>query len=46
MRVVDEYTVAIPNYDGNGMYLSMGNLVQTIIGDFAKSSKSTELGNH
>lgn len=29
MRVVDEYTVAIPNYDGNGMYLSMGNLVQT-----------------
>jgi hypothetical protein len=27
VRVVDEHTVAWPNYDGNGMYLSMGNLV-------------------
>src|SRR2546421_6411143 len=26
VRVVDEHTVAFPNYDGNGMYLSMGNL--------------------
>jgi len=26
VRVVDEQTVAFPNYDGNGMYLSMGNL--------------------
>src|SRR3954462_15008818 len=26
VRVVDERTVAFPNYDGNGMYLSMGNL--------------------
>ena len=25
VRVVDEHTVAFPNYDGNGMYLSMGN---------------------
>jgi uncharacterized protein len=25
-RVLDEHTVAFPNYDGNGMYLSMGNL--------------------
>jgi predicted pyridoxine 5'-phosphate oxidase superfamily flavin-nucleotide-binding protein len=25
VRVVDEYTIAFPNYDGNGMYLSMGN---------------------
>jgi predicted pyridoxine 5'-phosphate oxidase superfamily flavin-nucleotide-binding protein len=24
--VTDEHTVAIPNYDGNGMYLSVGNL--------------------
>jgi hypothetical protein len=24
--VVDEHTVAFPNYDGNGMYLSLGNL--------------------
>ena len=26
VRVVDPSTVAFPNYDGNGMYLSMGNL--------------------
>lgn len=26
VRVVDEGTVAFPNYDGNGMYLTMGNL--------------------
>jgi predicted pyridoxine 5'-phosphate oxidase superfamily flavin-nucleotide-binding protein len=25
VRVLDERTVAFPNYDGNGMYLSMGN---------------------
>ncbi|HEY5600307.1 MAG TPA: pyridoxamine 5'-phosphate oxidase family protein [Candidatus Manganitrophaceae bacterium] len=28
IRVVDERTVAFPNYDGNGMYLSMGNILQ------------------
>lgn len=28
VRVVDEQTVAFPNYDGNGMYLSMGNLLR------------------
>ena len=27
VRVVDERTLAFPNYDGNGMYLSMGNLL-------------------
>jgi hypothetical protein len=26
VRVLDERTVAFPNYDGNGMYLSMGNM--------------------
>lgn len=26
VRVVDEHTLAFPNYDGNGMYLSMGNI--------------------
>jgi hypothetical protein len=26
--VLNERTVAFPNYDGNGMYLSMGNLLQ------------------
>jgi uncharacterized protein len=27
VRVLDERTVAFPNYDGNGMYLSIGNLL-------------------
>jgi predicted pyridoxine 5'-phosphate oxidase superfamily flavin-nucleotide-binding protein len=29
IRVVDPRTLAFPNYDGNGMYLSMGNIAQT-----------------
>src|SRR6476660_2718560 len=29
VKVVDEHTVAFPNYDGNGMYLSMGNVLET-----------------
>ena len=29
VRVVDEKTIAFPNYDGNGMYLSMGNVAET-----------------
>jgi uncharacterized protein len=33
VKVVDEQTVAFPNYDGNGMYLSMGNvLVNAAVG--------------
>jgi uncharacterized protein len=41
LRFVDETTVAFPNYDGNGMYLSMGNvLVNPAVGllfiDFAR----------
>ena len=27
VKVADEHTVAFPNYDGNGMYLSMGNVL-------------------
>ena len=27
VRVIDEHTIAFPNYDGNGMYLSMGNVL-------------------
>jgi predicted pyridoxine 5'-phosphate oxidase superfamily flavin-nucleotide-binding protein len=27
VSVVDEHTIAFPNYDGNGMYLSMGNVL-------------------
>lgn len=26
VRVLDEHTIAFPNYDGNGMFLSMGNV--------------------
>ncbi len=29
VQVVDSRTLAFPNYDGNGMYLSMGNIAQT-----------------
>lgn len=28
VRVVDERTLAFPSYDGNGMYLSIGNVLQ------------------
>jgi predicted pyridoxine 5'-phosphate oxidase superfamily flavin-nucleotide-binding protein len=28
VRVIDPHTVAFPNYDGNGMYLSMGNVME------------------
>lgn len=29
VRVLDVHTLAFPNYDGNGMYLSMGNILKT-----------------
>jgi predicted pyridoxine 5'-phosphate oxidase superfamily flavin-nucleotide-binding protein len=29
VRVLDEHTIAFPVYDGNGMYLTAGNLLQT-----------------
>lgn len=29
VRVVDDHTIAFPNFDGNGMYLSMGNVLAT-----------------
>jgi uncharacterized protein len=29
VRVIDDRTLAFPNYDGNGMYLSMGNVDAT-----------------
>lgn len=29
VRVLDERTITFPNYDGNGMFLSMGNVRQT-----------------
>ena len=29
VRVIDPRTIAFPNFDGNGMFLSMGNVLQT-----------------
>lgn len=29
VTVLDDLTLAFPNYDGNGMYLSMGNVAET-----------------
>lgn len=29
VRVLDERTLAFPSFDGNGMYLSLGNIAQT-----------------
>jgi predicted pyridoxine 5'-phosphate oxidase superfamily flavin-nucleotide-binding protein len=29
VRVIDDTTLVFPNYDGNGMYLSMGNVAET-----------------
>ena len=28
VRILDEHTLVCPSYDGNGMYLSLGNLLQ------------------
>jgi predicted pyridoxine 5'-phosphate oxidase superfamily flavin-nucleotide-binding protein len=30
VRVLDEHTIAFPNYDGNGMFLSAGNALRNI----------------
>lgn len=29
VQVLDQRTIAFPSYDGNGMYMSMGNVLQT-----------------
>ncbi len=29
VRVLDEQTIAFPSFDGNGMYLSLGNIAET-----------------
>jgi uncharacterized protein len=44
VRVVDDQTLAFPNYDGNGMYLSMGNIsanpeVGLLFIDFVKGNR-------
>ena len=40
VRVLDEHTVAFPNYDGNGMYLSMGNCSRTRTSECCSSTSS------
>jgi predicted pyridoxine 5'-phosphate oxidase superfamily flavin-nucleotide-binding protein len=50
IRVVDDRTLAFPNYDGNGMYLSMGNvLVNPAVGmlliDFERQRRMRVDGN-
>jgi len=44
VRVVDAHSIAFPNYDGNGMYLSMGNVacnpqVGLLFLDFERGSR-------
>ena len=44
VRVIDEHTLVFPNYDGNGMYLSMGNVashaqVGLLFIDFARPQR-------
>jgi predicted pyridoxine 5'-phosphate oxidase superfamily flavin-nucleotide-binding protein len=44
VRVVDEKTIAFPSFDGNGMYLSLGNVLDTrhvglLFIDFAGQSR-------
>lgn len=29
VKVIDEHTIAFPNYDGNGQYMTAGNIVET-----------------
>src|SRR5437762_13801314 len=50
VRVIDEHTVAFPNFDGNGMYRSMGNgLVNPAVGmlfiDFERGHRMRLNGN-
>jgi predicted pyridoxine 5'-phosphate oxidase superfamily flavin-nucleotide-binding protein len=44
VRVVDDHTIAFPSYDGNGMFLSTGNIVENphvgmLFVDFANGSR-------
>ena len=44
VRVVDEHTLAFPNYDGNGMFRSFGNVLQNprvglLLIDFERASR-------
>ncbi|MFA5775339.1 MAG: pyridoxamine 5'-phosphate oxidase family protein [Ilumatobacteraceae bacterium] len=44
VRAIDAQTIAFPNYDGNGMYLSMGNVLEAsqvgiLFIDFEKGSR-------
>lgn len=44
VRVVDEHTIAFPAYDGNGMFLTLGNIIESgavglLFVDFADGSR-------
>ena len=44
VRVLDEHTLAFPSYDGNGMYLSLGNVLRNpkvgmLFVDFARPKR-------
>ena len=50
VRVVDEHTLAFPSYDGNGMYLSLGNVLRNphvglLFVDFASPKRLRVNGN-
>lgn len=49
IRVLDEHTLAMPSYDGNGMYLSLGNMaagspVGLLFIDFASANRTRVQG--
>lgn len=50
VKVIDEKTLAFPNYDGNGMYLSVGNMtdnarVSLLFVDFERQARLRILGS-
>lgn len=49
VKVIDEHTLAFPNYDGSGMYLSVGNLnenpkVALLFVDFERQARLRVIG--
>lgn len=49
VTVIDEHTIAFPDYDGNGMHLSMGNIDETgkvglLFVDFERQARMRILG--
>ena len=44
VRVLDEHTIAFPSFDGNGMYLSLGNIAARPRASACSSSTSRASG--